>query len=211
MSDYPSRSSNPLHRLVQAATTIGLLCFVAAGFLGLRALVHNQINAIPPAMMTGAWGAFLVGAPLGVLYLLIGPRRLRRFRIDWISIQLGIVVGGLLYGMYNLVTPFTVQMANVDPGRRFIQGGIDGLVIGAVTGALVAFVNGRRLRMHRRGLMRYLVLFLVVLTILWVGILIYRMGGVFNVAWVAVVAALLLGARVVFWNFGGKYHEDFED
>src|SRR5690606_41863874 len=100
------------------------------------------------------------------------------------------------------------QTANMEAGRRFLQGGIDGIFIGAVAGALVIFVNGRRVRLHRTGLMRYIVLYLVVLTILWGGILVNRMGGVFNFAWIAVVVALLVAARVIFWNFGGKPYED---
>jgi hypothetical protein len=203
-----SPSSNPLYRIVQAVATIVLLWFLVAGYLGLRALVYNQINAIPPALMTGAWAATLVGIPLGLIYLFIGPQRLYRLPIDWISVQLGIVVGGLLYGSYNMIAPLSSQFANVDAGRRFLQGGIDGLLIGAVAGALVAFVNGRPLRLHSRGLSRYGVLYLAVLTILWVGILVYRMGGVFNLAALAVVAVLLLVARVIFWNFGGKPYQE---
>jgi peptidoglycan/LPS O-acetylase OafA/YrhL len=135
-------------------------------------------------------------------------RDLHRVRIDWISIQLGIVFGGLLYGIYNMIAPFNQQMANIDAGRRFLQGGIDGLFIGAVAGALAAFVNGRRLRLHRLGLTRYVVLYLTVLTILWVGILVNQLGGVFNFAGPVVVLALLVAARVVFWNFGGKAYEE---
>ena len=208
MSFYNSPSSNPLYRLVQAATSIGLLCFLVAGYLGLRALIYNQINAIPPALTTGVSIAAIIGAPLGLVYLIVGPRRLYRIRIDWISIQLGILVGGLLYGIYNFIIPFNAQMANMEAGRRFLQGGIDGMFIGAVAGALVIFVNGRRVRLHRAGLMRYIVLYLVVLTILWGGILVNRLGGVFNFAWIVVVTVLLIVARVIFWNFGGKPLED---
>ena len=208
--DYErSPSSNPLYRIIQAVTSIALLWFLVAGFLGLRALVYNQINAIPPAMMTGAWTATLVGIPLGLIYLFIGPRRMFRLPVDWISVQLGMVVGGLLYGTYNMLAPFSSQFANLDAGRRFLQGGIDGLLIGAIAGVLVAFVNGRPLRLHFRGLTRYTMLYLAVLTIMWVGILVYRMGGVFNLVSLPVVAVLLLVARVVFWNYGGKpYREE---
>jgi hypothetical protein len=195
---------------VQAVIGIGLLCFLVAGYLGLRALVYNHINAIPPAMLNGASAAAVIGAPLGLVYVVVGPQRLYRIRIDWISIQLGIIVGGLLYGVYNFIIPFNSQMANIDAGRRFLQGGVDGLFIGAVVGALVAFVNGRRLYLHRNGLTRYIVLYLVVLTILWGGILINRLGGIFNLAWVVLVGVLLVAARIVFWNFGGKPLEDEE-
>lgn len=205
---YNLPSSNPLYRLVQAVTSIGMLCFLVAGYLGLRALIYNQINAIPPALTTGVSIAAIIGAPLGLVYLIVGPRRLHRIRIDWMSIQLGIIVGGLLYGVYNFIIPLNPQTANMEAGRRFLQGGIDGIFIGAVAGALVIFVNGRRVRLHRTGLMRYIVLYLVVLTILWGGILVNRMGGVFNFAWIAVVVALLVAARVIFWNFGGKPYED---
>lgn len=208
MSDYRSPSSNVLYRLVQAITSIGAVCFLVAGFLGLRALVYSQIGAIPSTMLTGASVAGLIGAPVGLVYLLVGRRWLFRLPIDWISIQLGVVVGGLLYGVYNLIAPFNPQMANIDAGRRFLQGGIDGLFIGAVAGMLVAFINGRRLRLHRAGISRYVVLYLTVLTILWVGILVNRLGGVFNVAWIIVVFALLAAARVVFWNFGAKAHQE---
>ena len=208
MSAYNSRSSSPLYRLVQAATSIGLLCFLVAGYLGLRALIYNQINAIPPALTTGASIAALVGAPLGLVYLVVGPQRLYRIRIDWISIQLGILVGGLLYGVYNFIIPFNAQMANMEAGRRFLQGGIDGMFIGALAGALVIFVNGRRVRLHRAGLTRYITLYLVVLTILWGGILVNRLGGVFSLAWIVVVMVLLIAARIVFWNFGGKPVDD---
>ena len=204
MSDYNYPSSNPLYRLVQAVTSIGMMCFLAAGYLGLRALIYGHINNIPPAMVTGASATALVGAPLGLIYVVAGPRRLYRINIDWISIQLGIIVGGLLYGVYNLIVPFNTQMANADAGRRFLQGGIDGLFIGAVAGALVTFVNGRRLRLHRAGLIRYIVLYLAVLTIIWAGIFVTRLGGIFNFAWIVVIIVLLVAARVVFWNFGGK-------
>ena len=140
--------------------------------------------------------------------MVAGPRRLYRINIDWISIQLGIIVGGLLYGVYNLIVPFSAQMANADAGRRFLQGGIDGLFIGAVAGALVTFVNGRRLRPHRAGLIRYIVLYLAVLTIIWAGIFVTRLGGIFNFAWIVVIIVLLVAARVVFWNFGGKPYEE---
>jgi hypothetical protein len=210
MSVYNSPSSNPLYRLVQAVTGIGLLCFLVAGYLGLRALIYNQINAIPPAMMNGASAAALIGTPLGLVYLVMGPQRLYHIRIDWISIQLGTIVGGLLYGVYNFVFPFNPQMMNEEAGRRFAQGGVDGLFIGAIVGALVAFVNGRRLQLHRNGLTRYIVLYLVVLTILWGGILVSRLGGVFSIAWIGVVLVLMVAARIVLRNFGGKPHENDE-
>jgi hypothetical protein len=211
MSEYRSPSSNLFYRLVQAITSIGVICFMVSGYLGLRALMYSQIAAIPSTMLTGASVIALLSAPIGLIYVVVGPRRLYRVQIDWISVQLGIIVGGLLYGVYNMATPFNAQMANIDAGRRFLQGGIDGLFIGAVAGALVAFVNGRRLRLHRVGITRYVVLYLTVLTILWVGILVNQLGGVFNLAWPIVVLALLVAARVVFWNFGAKAYEEWQE
>lgn len=211
MSEYRSPASNIFYRFIQALTSIGVVCFLVAGYLGLRALIYSQIAAIPSTMLTGASVAGLLSAPVGLVYVVVGPRRLYRVQLDWISIQFGIVIGGLLYGFYNLIAPFNAQMANIDAGRRFLQGGIDGLFIGAIAGALVAFVNGRRLRLHRAGITRYVVLYLTVLTILWVGILVNRLGGVFNLAWIVVVLALLLAARVVFWNFAARPYEDWQE
>ncbi len=155
-------------RAVQAITILPLVVFLVAGYLGLRAIVWRYDSQVVPMIESALILSIGVGGVIGILYALTGKLLWRLFSIDWLSIQFGAVVGALLYGVYNAITPLTVYSASDVPLRRALQGGFDGLLIGVIIGALVMIISGRRLYFDRAGLTRYLVLFIGVVLIAWV-------------------------------------------
>ena len=58
----------------------------------------------------------------------------RLLSIDWLSLQFGALLGALLYGGYNAITPLTALSIGETPAWRALQGGVDGLWIGALLG-----------------------------------------------------------------------------
>ncbi|MEP7292922.1 MAG: hypothetical protein ABI835_14160, partial [Chloroflexota bacterium] len=127
--------SGAARRVVQAITILPLaVCFVA-GYLGLRALVWGINSQIAVMIESGIVLSVVVGGALAVAYVLTGTLLWRLFHIDWLSIQFGAVVGALLYGVYNAITPLTLYSVGETPLRRALQGGFDGLLIGMIFGA----------------------------------------------------------------------------
>lgn len=158
-------------RLVQALTFLPLVVFIVAGYLGLRAVVWRYDNQVVVMIQSAVTLSLVIGGAMGILYALTGVLIWRVFNIDWLSIQLGAVVGALLYGVYNAITPLTIYSAGEAPLRRALQGGFDGLLIGLVIGLLVMIISGRRLYLDRAGLTRYLILFVGIVLIAWVALM----------------------------------------
>lgn len=153
------------HRLIRAITLTLLACFTSAGYFALRALAwHRSGDDIGRAAVTGAVSALVIVGGLMLFYTLVGAFGLRR-RVDWVSLQLGALVGALLYGAYSAVTmPIG---AALHPTERALQGAIDGLLVGAAIGLLVMLVNRRPVQLSITGLMRFVSLFIVMLLLLW--------------------------------------------
>lgn len=157
--------SSPLRRLVEGImATLVALCAVS-GYLGLRAVVWRQDYMVAAMIQSGILASLIVAGIIGVIYVLVGSWAWRVLRIDWISIEFGAVVGALIYGGYNAVSPLVTASRMETPAWRALQGGVDGLLIGAVVGVAVMFISARPLRFDRFGLQRYLMLFIVVVLI----------------------------------------------
>jgi len=158
---------SPIYRLIQVVTLLIAAVFAVSGFFGLRELAWRHDAQVNTQILSGLVVTLVgVGVP-GLLYILFGSVLGRIIRIDLISIQFGALIGMLLYGVYNTITPLTPESQRFDLPRRALTGGIDGLLIGVVIGAVVMFINGRELRFRRADLTRYFVLFLAVLAIAW--------------------------------------------
>lgn len=153
------------HRLIRAITLTLLACFTSAGYFALRALAwHRSGDDIGRAAVTGAVTALVVVGGLMLFYTLVGAFGLRR-HVDWVSLQLGALVGAVLYGAYSAITmPIG---AALHPTERALQGAIDGLLVGAGIGLLVMLVNRRPVHLSLTGLTRFVVLFIVMLLLLW--------------------------------------------
>jgi hypothetical protein len=152
-----------LYRFVQAITGILILACIVAGYLGLRAIVWRHESELPTQLTTGLTLAGIAGGILALLYLIFGIHSLRFIlRFNWLNVQLGMVTGVLLYGGYNAATPPLFTYASEPAHVR----AVDGALIGAFTGVIIAFINSRPTLLTWRGISRYLVLYLIVLVAL---------------------------------------------
>ena len=160
-----------IRRGVQAITMTLVAVCVVAGYLGLRALVWRQDYQVGAMVESGIIISALVGAALGIAYVVLGSLLWRLLAVDWLSLQVGALLGALIYGGYNAATPISPFSIGEAPIWRGLQGGIDGLLIGLIIGGLVTVVSGRPLRLDRAGLMRYLLLYLTVILLAWLVLL----------------------------------------
>ncbi len=190
-----------LRRLVQGITAMLIAVCVVSGFLGLRAVVWRQDYQVVPMLESGIVASAAVAGGIGLLYVIFGSLLWRIVRIDWLSVQFGALVGALLYGGYNVLTPLTPISLTEAPIWRALQGGIDGLWIGAVVGAVVAFVSGRPLQFDRLRLTRYLALFVVVLLIAWISLLGVSLIHLPETASLAAAVPLLLILKLIASRF----------
>jgi hypothetical protein len=182
-----------VYRITQALTGIVIAAFGGGGYLGLRAVFWRQNSA--EAILSGALAAALLFGVPSLLYVII-PYGLRRLRPDWVSIQIGALVGAVLYGGFNAVVPVAPASFQESAMTRAVQGGIDGLLIGAVTGLIIAFVGGRSIEISRAGCVRYLTLFVLVVCAFWVALLVYGLGGIFSqIAFWLLLPLLLLALK----------------
>ena len=162
-----------LYRLIQALTGVFALTCIVCGYLGLRAIVWRHNADLTPMLTSGLIISLSIGAVLGGLYLLLGARGLRLvMRFRWINVQLGLVMGMALYGLYNALWPLLPTYGREHVLMRALQGAVDGALIGAVAGALVAIIDPRPISLRMSGALRYTVLFLLVLLAIAVSIFI---------------------------------------
>lgn len=161
-----------LERLVEAVTALGIGVSAVSGFLGLRALAWGQQNLVEQMILSGATLSAVILGAAGIFYLIFGRWMLRAVGIDWLSMRFGALIGGLLYAGYHALVPLTSAEALEEPLQRAVQGGLDGLVIGALLGLVTWFVSGRRVTFDSFGLTRYFLLYLVLLLIAGVAVLV---------------------------------------
>ena len=185
-----------IRRTIQAIPiTIMAMC-VVAGFLGLRALVWRQGYEAAALIQTGLMLSGVVGAAISIAYVVLGSLLWRLLAIDWLSLQFGAVVGALLYGGYNAITPLSPNSLNEEPIWRALQGGVDGLVIGLVIGALVMLVSGRGLTLDRGGVTRYLLLYVTVILLAWLILLVESAVGLTDTVGLIVAVPLVIVLRL---------------
>ncbi|MBI1258704.1 MAG: hypothetical protein GC204_14645 [Chloroflexi bacterium] len=181
-----------IRRAVQALTLTAMSVCIVAGYLGLRAVLWRQDYQIAAMIQSGIIVSVVVGGALGIAYVLLGSLLWRMLGIDWLSLQFGAVVGAVIYGGYNALAPLTIYSVNEEPVWRALQGGVDGLVIGVIVGAVVMIVSGRRLYLDRAGLTRYLILYVTVILLAW---LILLVEGVVHIS---PAAGLIVAVPLVF-------------
>jgi hypothetical protein len=177
------------YRAVQSLTLVAVAAFVGGGYMGLRALAWHHEFDFARAAAGGGVAAAALGAVVGALYLVFGGE-LRRLQPDWLSLQLGALLGALLYGAYHVSTPLVG--ASADPGWRLLQGGVDGLLIGAILGMGVAFVSRQPTDLSRAGCIRYIALFVAVLCAAGVALI---FGGITNGIGTWAILPLILALR----------------
>jgi hypothetical protein len=148
------------YRAVQSLTLIAVAAFIGGGYMGLRALAWHHEFDFARAAAGGGIAAAGVGAVIGLLYLVFDGG-LRRLQPDWLSLQLGALLGALVYGVYHVTSPLVG--ASSDPGWRLLQGGLDGVLIGLILGLGVSFVSHQPAELSRAGCVRYAALFVAVL------------------------------------------------
>ncbi|HVU13054.1 MAG TPA: hypothetical protein VHD90_17370 [Phototrophicaceae bacterium] len=185
-----------IRRAAQAITFVLIGMFAVAGYLGLRALVWRSTYQIAAMIQSGLEVSLLVGAALTIGYLVLGSALGRLLNIDWISLQLGALVGALMYGGYNAITPLSPLSVGETPLWRALQGGTDGLALGLVIGALVWIVSGRALRLDRAGLTRYLILYVTVILLAWLILLVESSVHVPDVVGVIIAFPLMAVLRL---------------
>jgi hypothetical protein len=160
-------SSRLLRRVIQVLTGVVIAACAVGGFLGLRALVWRQGYQVAGMVESGIVISLGVAGAFGVVYFLLGGLLSRLMRIDWLSVQVGALLGALLYGGYNAITPLTRLSVGETPAWRALQGGVDGLWIGALLGLATLFISARALHLDRAGLTRYVILYVTVILMAW--------------------------------------------
>ena len=190
--------------------TLIALCAVS-GYLGLRAVVWRQDYMVAALIQSGIVVSLIVAGGIGVIYVLLGSWAWRVLRIDWLSLQFGAVVGALIYGGYNAITPLVPASRMEAPAWRALQGGVDGLLIGMITGAAVLIISARPLHFDRFGLQRYLMLFVVV-ALIGGGIVlsesVFHFG---DAVGIGIALPLLLVLRLVVNRLDHRYAPAYED
>jgi len=186
-----------IRRAVQAITLTVMAVCIVGGFLGLRAIVWRQDYQVVGMIQSGIFLSVAVGGAIGIAYVLMGSLLWRVLNIDWLSLQFGAVAGALIYGGYNAIAPLSPYSAGEEPIWRALQGGVDGLVIGLVIGALVMIVSGRRLHLDRAGLTRYLILYITVILLAWLILLVESVIHIPGAAGILVAIPLVLVLRLV--------------
>ena len=189
--------SSPLRRAIQAITLTVMAVFVVGGFLGLRAIIWRQDYQVVAMIQSGIIVSAVAGGAVGVAYIVMGSLLWRVLGIDWLSLQFGAILGALIYGGYNAITPLSPFSIGEEPSWRALQGGIDGLVIGAVVGALVMIVSGRGLHLNRGDLTRYLILYVTVILLAWLILLVESVVHLPSTMGVIIVVPLLIVLRLV--------------
>jgi hypothetical protein len=184
-------------RAVQAITLTVIAVFVVGGFLGLRAVVWRQSYQVVAMIQSGIIVSLIAGGALGVAYVVMGSLLWRMLGIDWMSLQFGAILGALIYGGYNAISPLSPFSIGEEPIWRALQGGIDGLVIGLVIGALVMIVSGRRLHLNRGDLTRYLILFVTVILLAWLILLVESVVHLPGTVGLIIAVPLVLVLRIV--------------
>jgi hypothetical protein len=168
-----------LYRFVQSLTGILLLACLICGYLGLRAIVWRHESELPIQLASGLAISSVIGTAMGLIYLVFGVHSLRALvRFDWMSVELGLVSGMLLYGIYNAISPLLPTYAREDVIARALQGAVDGALIGAFAGALVAIIGIRPTLLTTGGITRFIVLFLLTLGLLSVAVAISTQPGI---------------------------------
>ncbi len=184
-------------RIVEAITLILIALFAVSGFLGLRALIWRQEYQLNAMIQSGVLITAEVGGALGVAYVLLGAGLWRLLNLDGFSLQFGAVIGALIYGGYNAVSPLTIFSSMEPTVWRALQGGIDGLAIGGLLGGLVMVVSGRPLRLDRAGLSRYLILYVTLILLAWLVLWMETLVHLPDVVGIIVAVPLVIVLRLV--------------
>ena len=188
---------SPLRRVIQVITGVVIAVCAVGGFLGLRALVWRQEYQIVAMIESGIVVSLGIAGVIGVVYFLLGGLLGRLLGIDWLSVQFGAILGALVYGGYNAITPLTPLSIGETSVWRALQGGVDGLWIGALLGWVTLFISARRLHLDRAGLMRFLILYVTLILLAW---LVLWMGSALrlpDVVGVIVALPLVMVLRLV--------------
>ncbi|GEM_PF-1669829 len=163
---------SPLERLVRALVAWGMSVCAVSGFLGLRALAWRQDHLVMSMILSGAVISLVVAGIVAILYVILGRWLMRFIALDWMGVRLGALIGAFLYGGYHALVPLTAAYAAEPIPLRMIQGGIDGAVIGAGFGLVTTFVSGRAISFDNAGLIRFAMLYGVILLVAGVLVLV---------------------------------------
>jgi hypothetical protein len=156
---------SPLERLVEAVAGLGIAICAGGGYLALRTLAWGQAHLLEAMLLSGAAAAAVIAAVGGLAYVLLGRLVTRALSIDWMSARVGACLGAALYGVYHTLAPLTMADMMAEAGARALQGALDGVLIGGVLGLVTAFVSRRSLTFERASLLRFGLLYLVLLLI----------------------------------------------
>lgn len=160
-------SGGLLRRVIHVIVGVVIAACAVGGFLGLRALVWRQEYLVVAMIESGIVISLGIAGVIGALYFLLGGLLGRLLGIDWLSVEFGAVMGGVLYGGYNAITPLTVLSIGETPAWRALQGGVDGLWIGALLGLVTLVISARPLHLDRSGLTRFLILYVTLILMAW--------------------------------------------
>ena len=158
------QQSGILYRFVQALTAALVFACVVCGYLGVRAIVWRHESELPALLTSALTITGIIALILGLIYLIFGAHSLRLLiQFNWLSVQLGLVVGMLLYGIYNAISPLLPTYGREDAMARLLQGAVDGALIGVFIGAIIALISPKPTLLTWRGIVRYSILFLLTL------------------------------------------------
>lgn len=206
-----------IRRVIEGATFLLLGCLTAGGYMALRAMAWHYETEAGAAALAGVNAAAIVCGAIAGLYVLIGAPVFRWIsrQIDWMSVELGMIVGAALYAIFS-VTASPIGTA-IDPGQRALQGAMDGLIMGAGIGLVGYIAIGRKARLTFTGLIEYVVIFLIMLCALQLAQVIETWSGIPDYTAGMLVLLVLAGlVRLTLYLFdrlgdGRAKHKHSED
>ncbi|MFN8529303.1 MAG: hypothetical protein U0670_11880 [Anaerolineae bacterium] len=206
-----------IRRVVEGGTFLLLGCLTAGGYMALRAMAWHYESEAGAAALAGVNAAAIICGAIAGLYVLIGAPVFRWIsrQIDWMSVELGMIVGAALYAVYS-VTTSPIGTA-IDPAQRALQGAMDGLIMGAGIGLVGYIAIGRKARLTFTGLIEYVVIFLIMLCALQLAQVIETWSGIPDYTAGMLVLLVLAGlVRLTLYLFdrlgdGRAKHKHSED
>lgn len=168
----PNETRHLLRRVVDGLSFALVSAFAVSGYLVTRSLVWGMDSQLDEPLTSGLIIGGCGGLVLGAAYVVVG----RWLRFDWLSVQLGALLG---MGLYGVVAALRALLAgDAEPLRMpLMQGAVDGIFIGALVGVSVAFLSGQPVRLTPAGCGRYLLLSLAVLVVFTVVTILVQLGG----------------------------------
>lgn len=201
------------YRLRTVILLTPFIALLAGFFLALRTgLAGGGAALIESDFILGALLVLVVAIIGGGLYVLVKPRDTTQLHVSWRTVLatalLGMVLVAVLYPRLNadqlrwLVPSLTDDILGI-PARLAVLGAVDGLMYGAVQGAVISVLDPAATYFTRRGILRYSIMFTLVCVVFVITAFINESGDLGD-RFSGLIGVLLLGAVKLGVNWRDK-------